>query len=667
MLQARSMFSCNQNEWSYSVVCRPHLSFALSKEGASRSITGIDRRRYESRHETVRVDQRLLDSIARSNGANDDFGDIIRVILIVLARKVQLMSKLNIDQRSIRDLLTDKRSDFLIPDYQRPYAWGEDECATLWDDLFSFAFPGDDYERFDSENDEYFLGPIVTFKNLSGQLEIIDGQQRLTTIMLLLRAFYDKFTNMKDKQSVKMREAIARCVWKTDEFDEPDMERLKIDSEVASDNDKNEFLEILREGNVGDGWKSAYARNFAFFQRKIEQLVSEWPTYTVYMATRVINNVILLPIEAESQDTALRIFSTLNDRGLPLSDADIFKSQFYKHYSDTGRKDEFIRRWKALEEGANAIFRPMRGTPTDELFTRYMYYRRAKKGIRDTTTASLRDFFGADGYAMLKEDATLGDLEALLRFWKRVDAQEGFSERVLRRLFVLNYAPNGMWTYLLSVWFLANRDSKSALDDEALYGFLNKITAFIFAYAIERPGVNALRSPVYPEMINIVEHRPVEFPNHHFNRANIAERFRTYVFTNGRPVTKSMLTWWAYADPDQPLMDLDTTLEIEHIYAKKRNEIDPLVDQSSLEALGNKALLEKRVNIRAADYRFCDKRKYYEGYTDGNGKRKAGTKIAELTRLTQVMGDFTEIDIATRTARIIDAFVDYLGDNGLLS
>ena len=156
-------------------------------------------------------------------------------------------------------------------------------------------------------------------------------------------------------------------------------------------------------------------------------------------------------------------------------------------------------------------------------------------------------------------------------------------------------------------------------------------------------------------MINIVEHRPVEFPNHHFNRANIAERFRTYVFTNGRPVTKSILTWWAYADPDQPLMDLDTTLEIEHIYAKKRNEIDPLVNQSSLEALGNKALLEKRVNIRAADYRFCDKRKYYEGYTDGNGKRKAGTKITELKRLAQVMGDFTEIDIATRTARIIDA------------
>ena len=129
-----------------------------------------------------------------------------------------------------------------------------------------------------------------------------------------------------------------------------------------------------------------------------------------------------------------------------------------------------------------------------------MYYRRAKKGIRDTTTASLRDFFSAEGYAMLKENETLNELEALLCFWKHVDSQEGFSERVLRKFFVLNYAPNGMWTYLTSVWFLANRDAEGNLDDEELYKFLDKITAFIFAYAIERPGVNALRTPVYPEM-----------------------------------------------------------------------------------------------------------------------------------------------------------------------
>ena len=51
------------------------------------------------------------------------------------------MSKLNVDQKTIKDLFQSKKSDFLIPDYQRPYAWGEAECRTLWDDIFSFAIP----------------------------------------------------------------------------------------------------------------------------------------------------------------------------------------------------------------------------------------------------------------------------------------------------------------------------------------------------------------------------------------------------------------------------------------------------------------------------------------------------------------------------------------------
>ena len=115
------------------------------------------------------------------------------------------MSKLNIDQQTIKELFTNKRADFLIPDYQRPYAWDISECQTLWDDIFLFAFPDDDFSKFDPEGDEYFLGPIVTFKNSDNKLEIIDGQQRLTTLMLLLRAFYSFFGNMKDDNSKKQQ------------------------------------------------------------------------------------------------------------------------------------------------------------------------------------------------------------------------------------------------------------------------------------------------------------------------------------------------------------------------------------------------------------------------------------------------------------------------------
>lgn len=111
--------------------------------------------------------------------------------------------------------------------------------------------------------------------------------------------------------------------------------------------------------------KSNYAKNYRFFQEKIENFLSEYPSYFAYLPTRILNNCILLPIEAESQDTALRIFSTLNDRGLPLSDADIFKAQFYKYYSDKNQKDTFIEQWKELEEITTSIFKPLNGTPMD--------------------------------------------------------------------------------------------------------------------------------------------------------------------------------------------------------------------------------------------------------------------------------------------------------------
>lgn len=578
------------------------------------------------------------------------------------------MSKLNVDQKTIKDLFQDKRADFLIPDYQRPYAWGETECQTLWDDIFSFAIPDEGRTEFDS-NSEYFLGPIVTFKNSVSKMEVIDGQQRLTTLMLLLRAFYEKFGHMQDKASVATKQNIEKCIWKTDEFGEPDMSALKIDSEVATDKDKDEFLEILKTGVVKPGQKSRYAANYRFFQNCIDDFLAKYPTYFAYLPTRIMNNCILLPIEAESQDTALRIFSTLNDRGMPLSDSDIFKAQFYKYYSDIGKKDLFIKQWKDLEELTESIFHPLNGTPMDELFTRYMYYIRAKQGIKSSTTEALRKFYEKDNYTLLKREDTFNDLITLAHFWEDVINQDKdrFSQRILRRLFVLNYAPNGMWTYVVSVFFMQNRDSEGLLDEDQFYRFLSKITGFIWTYAVTNPGVNALRTPVYAEMVNIVNSQPVTFVDFKFEADKVQSMFANFTFNNSRPITKSMLAWWAFQDDDQELFPLETVLEIEHIYARNRYDKDKsLTDVKNLEALGNKALLEKRINIRAADYRFEDKIKYYQGFVNSRNQKKEGTRNHELHHLSETLTDFTEKDILDRTEEIMAKFLDYLRENGLL-
>ena len=354
---------------------------------------------------------------------------------------------------------------------------------------------------------------------------------------------------------------------------------------------------------------------------------------------------------------------------MPLSDSDIFKAQFYKYFSKRGEKDAFIKQWKELEELTESIFHPLNGTPMDELFTRYMYYIRAKMGIKSSTTEALRKFYEKDSYALLKKEDTFNDLITLARFWEDVINQDKdrFSPRILRRLFVLNYAPNGMWTYAVSVFFMQNKDLDNLLEEEQFYQFLKRITGFIWTYAVTNPGVNALRTPVYAEMVNIVNGVPVTFAEYKFEPEKVQSMFGNFTFSNIRPITKSMLAWWAFQDEEQEIFSLETVLEIEHIYARNRYDKDrSLTDVKNLEALGNKALLEKRINIRAADYRFEDKIKYYQGFINSRNQRKEGTKNHELRHLYEVMIDFTEESIQKRTAEIMTAFLKYLSENELL-
>lgn len=566
---------------------------------------------------------------------------------------------LTIEQKTVFALLSDKNSCFLIPDYQRPYAWEENECATLWNDILSFAFPDNNCDVFD-DDDVYFLGPIVLFTNSDKKLEVIDGQQRLTTLMLLLRAFYHAYGNdMKDSKSLAVKSKIEQCLWKTNAFGEPNMSALKIESETATDNDKDEFKTILLTGEAAAHLKSRYAENYRFFQDKISGFKATMPDYFSFLPIRILGNCILLPIKAESQDTALRIFSTLNDRGKPLSDSDIFKAQLYKAFSDDGLKDEFIADWKNLENLCGKIFQ-LADNPMDEIFTRYMYFERAKRGVRVSTLEGLRKFYEADNYSLLRKyhHQTFSNIKALADFWNDVANQDRtkFSERVLRRLFVLNYAPNSMWTYITSVYFLQNRDSDGLLDDDDFYEFLTKITAFIWAFTILRPGVNILRTPIFAEMLNIVNGRKVTFDGFAFNITELQNALSIYTFSNNRPITRSILAWFAFTDPQQVIIPLETVLEIEHIYARNRFPIP-----ENIEAIGNKSLLEKKINIRAADYKFQDKAKYYLGHI----KNKPATNIHELQSLAMTITDFTANDISQRTEKIISAFINFITENSL--
>ncbi len=324
-------------------------------------------------------------------------------------------------------------------------------------------------------------------------------------------------------------------------------------------------------------------------------------------------------------------------------------------------KDDFISQWKELEDICEKIFKPVTGVPTDEIFTRYMYYKRAESGNKNSTVEALRKFYEPGNYSLLTEnyEATLSDLMTLAKFWQNVSYRntEIFSKRVLQRLCVLSSAPNSMWTYITSVYFMHNKLDNNTLDDERFYKFLNTITAFIWEYTIIRPGIGSLRTPLFDEMVNIVQDKDTSFCDYRINSRELRNMLYSYSFNGKRPITKSMLVWWAFTNPDQVILPRGTTLEIEHIYAKNRTH-----NPENIEALGNKSVLEKNINIRASDYKFSDKAKYLSWPRF----RKPSTQIHELAAMAKEMQDFTAHDIDHRNTQILEAFLNFVAENNLL-
>jgi hypothetical protein len=223
-----------------------------------------------------------------------------------------------------------------------------------------------------------------------------------------------------------------------------------------------------------------------------------------------------------------------------------------------------------------------------------------------------------------------------------------------------------MWQNITSVYFLQNKNEEGLLDDDKFKNFLKKITAFIFAYAITNPGVNALRTPVYDEMVNIVNGLDISFSKNKFNEFQTRTLFENYSFTNQRAITRSIITWYAFTFENQQILDIKENYELEHIYSRKRQEMEGgLQNEGALESLGNKILLEESINIRAADYRFEDKKKIYSGQ-QRRGKNKEISKITELHEIV-AHSEFNEKEIEQRNKQIIDKFFEFLRSENLLA
>lgn len=128
-----------------------------------------------------------------------------------------MATSINVNKQSVKQLLeSGKNNPFVVPEYQRPYAWTDEQVETLFDDLWEFTATNGGTER----EGTYFLGSIVSFENEAKEQEIIDGQQRITSLFLLLRAIYTKLQDTPEKtdKAKNFISQIEPALWRTDKL-----------------------------------------------------------------------------------------------------------------------------------------------------------------------------------------------------------------------------------------------------------------------------------------------------------------------------------------------------------------------------------------------------------------------------------------------------------------
>ena len=233
---------------------------------------------------------------------------------------------------------------FIVPQYQRPYVWQEENIQELIDDLY-YAFEN-------KQNSEYFLGALVlkrTTEKEFREYEILDGQQRLTTLCMMMAVIRDLIKKPQYKYT------LSQMIYQEENelLKVPSRNRIKY-------NTRDKVKDFVKDYIIANG--STRKRDLVNYHEDTNISVSNMAKaistmHTIFenkenlesFAVFLLNNVLFIYVSTDNTEDAFRLFTILNDRGIPLSNADILKSINIGEISEEDL-DEYSKHWEYLEE-----------------------------------------------------------------------------------------------------------------------------------------------------------------------------------------------------------------------------------------------------------------------------------------------------------------------------
>jgi uncharacterized protein with ParB-like and HNH nuclease domain len=500
------------------------------------------------------------------------------------------------EAKTVKSVFGDSDSYYRIPDYQRPYSWGAEQIEQLWDDL---------YFAMDENEETYFLGPIILIGPNDG-FEVVDGQQRLTTLTILfcvLRDLHCKDDNtlknsIKSLVDKKYRLRLITQQHYQNQFEKEVLENVAFPKEelTKKERERNKFI------NAALIFKEKLA---SLDKKEIRKLIDF-----------ILDRVIMITITCPNKPFAIKLFQILNTRGLDLNQSDLIKSYLYGKCQENERA-QFISTWGQIEDISKQLDEPMTG-----LFTYYEYYLLAKNPKKSLYEELEKKFRSKN------PNTAIYDFKCFVDCFREISILES------KLLFSFYYLPNQVfWKAILS--------TAKVEEFKDFNGLCKELQKMYYSYWIAGYTSTKVKQLSFNILNWVKENKPLEYIKveikQKMNKDNTISRMAENINNDayGNSWLKPLLVLVEYEQTDNSkiaFLNLDNKLHIDHILPEKWDSVKEWKSlwteeqaEKWLNKIGNLTLLSGRKNIAQ---RNDPPKKKKEMYEKGHG----GTTAFELSK-----------------------------------
>jgi len=574
-------------------------------------------------------------------------------------------------------LKLDKDAKFVIPEYQRGYSWNMTQCDKLWQDIEAFIESGG--------SDPYFFGTIIVDCSETNKFNLIDGQQRTTTFLLLLKAMLlrlndviGNISNDESSESLKEglkdnRKIIMSILYKADAMDIPAMLRdfstiehfIVLENNSINEIYKNEVNIIIKADKFEsaeqrvqrikhkqkDNKYTSHFRNFKYFY---QELSGKSESQLNVFAKVFLGKCQIIEIRSWQIEQAITMFNSLNSTGMPLSDADIISAQLYTK-ADVD-KEEFITQWKNIIKLADEL-NSLKIVNIDAVLMQFMYINRAMKKKYDVTLPGLRRYYTEDEKELLDQPIVLcSEFTKVLEIWVKVKDYP-----IVKLLLKFN---ENVKLYLSGYFYRYDIDE---ITEEKILGLCECLLRLFAILELVDAGYSSKNFKTFLYSMNI------KLVDKHISICDVKMDFLDHISKTWKEeeiidliseYDKNILVYlneYLYAKNKGSIFDFKENVNIEHIMPASGRNIDVIRQNAGIfdkeefnnlvNKLGNKILLEEDINKSIGNEWF--KTKTHTSINNKSGYKDSKYIIAQaLTKYPKATWEKDDIEVATKKVAV---------------